>query len=116
MTLLKAIIASLLACVLVFTADAKAVRKSIPSQTQPNPHTSTLIGDDEETTPGGNYDENQKEVRDSSSTSTKIFRGDKAPADKRSVPSEEDESDAILSFNFLYYLIQKFKFSDIIDH
>ena len=116
MTLLKAIIASLLVCVLVFTADANAVCKNLPSQTQPNPHPSTLIGDDEENVPGGNYDEEQKEARDSSSTSTKIFRGESAPADQRSVPSEEDESDSILSFNFLYYLIQKFKFSDIIDH
>jgi hypothetical protein len=28
---------------------------------------------------------------------------------------EEEEADSILSFNFLYYIIRKFKFSDIVN-
>ena len=116
MTLLKALIASLLICVLVPTTDAKPAYKNLPSQTQPSPHASTLVGEDEGTTSGSGYDEDKQEVRDSSSMSTTIFRTEKTPSDNRSAPTDEDESDSILSFNFLYYLLQKFKFSDIIDH
>jgi hypothetical protein len=35
------------------------------------------------------------------------------PADKQPAPKQEDES--ILSFNFLYYIIQKYKLQDIVD-
>lgn len=116
MTPLKAFIASLLVCVLVPTADATVPHENPPGQTQPNPHTSTLVGEDNAATPGERYNEEEKEVNDSSSNNPGIFKGDKGPADQGSVPTEEDNSDSILSFNFLYYLIQKFKFSDIIDH
>jgi hypothetical protein len=35
------------------------------------------------------------------------------PADKQAPPKQDDDS--ILSFNFLYYIIQKYKLQDIID-
>lgn len=35
------------------------------------------------------------------------------PADKQAPPKEDDDS--ILSFNFLYYVIQKYKLQDIVD-
>jgi hypothetical protein len=47
------------------------------------------------------------------------------PASKENTPSakttrpksnpEKDEDEDALSFNFLYYIIQKFKYSDIVD-
>jgi hypothetical protein len=36
------------------------------------------------------------------------------PADKQNT-SKEDEEDSILSFNVLYYIIQKYKLQDIVD-
>jgi hypothetical protein len=36
------------------------------------------------------------------------------PADKQNA-SKEDEEDSILSFNVLYYIIQKYKLQDIVD-
>jgi hypothetical protein len=47
------------------------------------------------------------------------------PASKETTPSsktkpktnpEKDEDEDALSFNFLYYIIQKFKYSDIVDN
>jgi hypothetical protein len=38
------------------------------------------------------------------------------PTKSEKLKEESDEEDSILSFNFIYYIIRKFKLSDIIDH
>ena len=38
------------------------------------------------------------------------------PSRPEKVKEESEEDDSILSFNFIYYIIRKFKLSDIIDH
>lgn len=46
------------------------------------------------------------------------FREKPAPATKSTVSKqskEEEKDDSILSFNFLYYIIQKYKLQDIVD-
>jgi hypothetical protein len=48
--------------------------------------------------------------RPSSPTASKA----KSPDHNKSVGSKEEDEDA-LSFNFLYYIIQKFKISDLVD-
>lgn len=37
------------------------------------------------------------------------------PAEKQSSPPAKEDDDSILSFNFLYYIIQKYKLQDIVD-
>jgi hypothetical protein len=48
-------------------------------------------------------------------TSTKT-KSHTEPARPEKVKEESEEDDSILSFNFIYYIIRKFKLSDIIDH
>jgi len=59
------------------------------------------------------YEPSVKQIKDS----TAIITPGKtmaAPAKPKSGPQHKSEEDA-LSFNFLYFIIQKFKISDIID-
>lgn len=68
--------------------------------------------------------EPEKNVRSSSGTTAQSFRGDstRVSTASKSKPNEEGKSrnnakkeEDALSFNFLYYIIQKFKISDIVD-
>jgi hypothetical protein len=38
------------------------------------------------------------------------------PVKAEKLKEEAEQEDSILSFNFIYYIIKKFKFSDIVDH
>ncbi len=41
--------------------------------------------------------------------------GNKQPAINPEAPKEEEEGQSILSFNFIFYFLQKFKFSDLLS-
>jgi len=41
--------------------------------------------------------------------------GNKQPAINPEAPEEEEEGQSILSFNFIFYFLQKFKFSDLLS-
>jgi hypothetical protein len=38
------------------------------------------------------------------------------PTKSEKLKEDAEDEDSILSFNFIYYIIKKFKFSDIVDH
>lgn len=67
------------------------------------------------TTPKDSVAANQPAVKDPLPTAAASPRTEPSarPVDKQVAPRGDDES--ILSFNFLYYIIQKYKLQDIID-
>jgi len=54
-------------------------------------------------------------VRDSATTSRPVNTIRKPQHDSKEVKPQGGEDESILSYNFLYYIIQKFKFQDIMD-
>ncbi len=56
-------------------------------------------------------------VKDSAALATKlVIQRPAKPAAENSKPdSKQSSDDSILSFNFLYYIIQKYKLQDIVD-
>jgi hypothetical protein len=54
-------------------------------------------------------------LKDSILTRSVPTRGSKAQSQKNSAKPSSQEDDSILSFNFLYYLFEKYKMQDIVD-
>ncbi len=52
---------------------------------------------------------------DTSSTNTPRGRADVAPSESGQRQGTQSSEESVLGFNFIYYIIQKFKMSDIVD-
>jgi hypothetical protein len=66
----------------------------------------------------GDTVESRAQLRDSLAINNKLQRNVYKPSSvvpKEKNKSEESNDNSILSFNFLYYLIQKYKMQDIVD-
>ncbi len=76
------------------------------------PQTNVFVGRDSivvlKTSPNPN-----KPVKAKSNNDPQKSLAEQKPAEKNN--EEEEKDDSILSFNFLYYIFQKFKLSDIVD-
>jgi hypothetical protein len=76
-----------------------------------NPNTEVNLNEDKSL--ASDHDRSSK-VSDSIRTHTSALSSQKIKSGDRSKPSSTKEEDA-LTFNFLYYIIQKFKISDLVD-
>lgn len=103
----------------LFAISAKAQREGLsPTELQDPSHLEYNLNDDKP--PLTEHDSKAKvTTRDSSAshsrpvTTTPPSSKTKSPEHNKSVNSKEE--DDALSFNFLYYIIQKFKISDLVD-
>lgn len=71
----------------------------------------TLIFEPERTSTSGEKSNNKEQITTTPSRTTKVKSGEATPKNGSGKNPEEDA----LSFNFLYYIIQKFKISDIVE-
>jgi hypothetical protein len=98
----------------VISLTSYAQVQELESNDSPSPQLTEISNNETEEKPGKLLLNAEKDsvVRGNSSKS----RLSVEPSKAEKLKEEAEEDDSILSFNFIYYIIKKFKFSDIVDH